>query len=1453
MQNKIVNLIFKFQTTGQNVLNGLNSGVNKASESFNNLSKAAGTTLNKGVKATSDSVKNFGTATAKAAKDAKSLADVSGRANRAFTALGTRVSINREEFLAQNAAVKAYNKSLEESSSVANALERANLAAQAQGVTPQEAKEIANRAQDFSNSTKDSVRDVFNLTKGLKGLSSGDAISAFRGLISLTKVFRSGLAGAIITVGGLVSGIVGLVTAISGIGAAAVAVTRELRELIQRTGAAAEEARDLGFQLSQIAVNANLQDLQEALLNITERFGEASKDAGAIRDSFFALGFTLDEIISFSFEGPIEQFERFQEAINDAENASVALFRARELGAEDLARVLPLLTADPNIRAAASESADRLLIGDAEEQVKTINEIQFAGAELQQVLASVTAASATAFGPAIVNGTKALSSAISTSAKIVGTLLTPLVKITNQVAILIRRFTELAGYLVGDLFRAIDATASKLGDFFNSISLGETLSPLRNALQDFSTEAFIAGRKVAIQYRQGLINGGVEEEGGVFDRLTQARRSFLEKVIEADEAGNTERVIALREQYAQIASVVNNGEQLTLFERFLETGSTVDEIDEVKNALQRVALETKATSEALAKLSPGASVLNDTSDINILDRQLKQLRESLQSFEEESRETRGTLLFNDATTTEEFQLAVNAYLETRKDYQDAINRTQQELTLANLENEFNTSTINTRALATFDKQRARTLELQQDIFEIQKEFTGKIDDQLLQSIIARRRLYETEVNDRQANLEELSSRNQALNLDSLFNFNRTDALNQVSAVGEIYENVATEISEAAEAAFDGIISPEQFQIIKFQASEIEKLLIDETKKIVAANRAVLREDSLDFGELYRNDFSSVNNLSQTVSGITEEVSESRAKLFKAELNGVISADERSAALRRLAASEAAAKQRAVESFEFYNQQQNFQARDLSPLLNFDVSSVRNAERAINDLQQVIRNEELQIENRLRLGQIDPQEAQQLLNEASTLSDEVTARINARARQNLQSDVNGLVRLEDFFKLDGDTTLATIDKVTRDINEAADSQAQSILDFLFVNRNLLSDTQVSTLENALLEVRERAANAISDSNSIAENNQVPINLISSLFTENRPDLSQLGIAQDSFLQDIIAFGDGFRTNVLDNIGLINNAETLKLRFPALDIDFSSFDSAREAISALNQGRIEAISQSNAQVVKELGAQGITNLNEIREEQEKREEAINSFAKELGEKQIPLELSVKFAVKALGGIESVLSSINTLQQGAIDEIQSDISNRASQIADTQSRLREAIEIGDVNEVRSAQARLNGLVAVQKREEALARKKFEDNKKTQKALAIVNIASGVAAALGSGPPPLNFVQAGAVAAAGAVQLAAIERAQFQSSSGLGGAGSLGGNNLGNNTDLNNLSSGLTPEQLIERGQDSNDNKPRNVNVRVTLPNEGLMSPQQVRALIEEVNELSGDGQISNIIIQN
>ena len=73
-------------------------------------------------------------------------------------------------------------------------------------------------------------------------------------------------------------------------------------------------------------------------------------------------------------------------------------------------------------------------------------------------------------------------------------------------------------------------------------------------------------------------------------------------------------------------------------------------------------------------------------------------------------------------------------METRKDYQDAINRTQQELTLANLENEFNTSTINTRALATFDKQRARTLELQQDIFEIQKEFTGKIDNGALEML-----------------------------------------------------------------------------------------------------------------------------------------------------------------------------------------------------------------------------------------------------------------------------------------------------------------------------------------------------------------------------------------------------------------------------------------------------------------------------------------------------------------------------------------------------------------------------------------------------------------------------------------------------------------------------------------------------------------------------------------------
>jgi len=68
--------------------------------------------------------------------------------------------------------------------------------------------------------------------------------------------------------------------------------------------------------------------------------------------------------------------------------------------------------------------------------------------------------------------------------------------------------------------------------------------------------------------------------------------------------------------------------------------------------------------------------------------------------------------------------------------------------------------------------------------------------------------------------------------------------------------------------------------------------------------------------------------------------------------------------------------------------------------------------------------------------------------------------------------------------------------------------------------------------------------------------------------------------------------------------------------------------------------------------------------------------------------------------------------------------------------------------------------------KQKDAILKKHFERQKKMNIAMGIVNTAQAVLQALGSAPPPLNFVLAGVAAAAGALQVNAIRKQTFSGS---------------------------------------------------------------------------------------
>ena len=138
----------------------------------------------------------------------------------------------------------------------------------------------------------------------------------------------------------------------------------------------------------------------------------------------------------------------------------------------------------------------------------------------------------------------------------------------------------------------------------------------------------------------------------------------------------------------------------------------------------------------------------------------------------------------------------------------------------------------------------------------------------------------------------------------------------------------------------------------------------------------------------------------------------------------------------------------------------------------------------------------------------------------------------------------------------------------------------------------------------------------------------------------------------------------------------------------------------------------------------------------------------------------------------------------------------------VASLQSAQQLIGALGRLDDV-ATKEKLKGVERGSAEEDKILREQFERRKKRQKAEALIGVALSVITALGSAPPPVNFILAGANAVAGAVQIAAIDKQTYDGGgSGSGpkppGAGGsinyqLGNQQTGPDISLGQLSSGL------------------------------------------------------------
>ena len=170
------------------------------------------------------------------------------------------------------------------------------------------------------------------------------------------------------------AGVAALGAAAFGAVAGANALNQQLLIAEERTGIAAERLAEYEALLRQTTTGVDFEELQEAITNVSERFGEAAQDAGGIRDAMNALGFSNQEIIDLSqLATAEEQFLAFSQSVQDLPEAELT-FRLKEIGGDDLFRVKGLLKALGDEGSEAQKKIDRLDLAFSKEGIDNLKD-----------------------------------------------------------------------------------------------------------------------------------------------------------------------------------------------------------------------------------------------------------------------------------------------------------------------------------------------------------------------------------------------------------------------------------------------------------------------------------------------------------------------------------------------------------------------------------------------------------------------------------------------------------------------------------------------------------------------------------------------------------------------------------------------------------------------------------------------------------------------------------------------------------------------------------------------------------------------------------------------------------------------------------------------------------------------------------------------------------------------
>ena len=691
----------------------------------------------------------------------------------------------------------------------------------------------------------------------------------------------------------------------------------------------------------------------------------------------------------------------------------------------------------------------------------------------------------------------------------------------------------------------------------------------------------------------------------------------------------------------------------------------------------------------------------------------------------------------------------------------------------------------------------------------------------------------------------------SVNVDGIRDLPKT-----LQAIRVAVKNESAQISEALEFT---AISPEAARQQKARLSELASQLQTQAVESLRETRNTLKDKALDLSSLVNIDTNNVTDITATLKKIQDAAKFETVQIKDAIKITAISNEQRQIQLARIDQVASELREKARQAFLEKQEELSFDAGRFDILGSVNIDGIRDLPKALRDITVAARNEAKQISEALEIRAITPDQAREQTDRLA----EFTSKLQTDATESFRETSNALK--ENAFDLSGlvnfDTSNVTdITAALKEITDAAQIERVEIKDA--INVDVISDeqkqAQLTKIDETARELGERARVSFAEQQQDLSFESGRFDSLESIDIEAVTDLPRtlqsIRQAVRAETQEIsAALGSTAITpedaqrqrDALAELTRDLNAQAVEssistrdsLRSEAFDlgelvkIDTNSFRSVSEGAEAINAAFRQQLKEANLSAVLS------------KEEQQK---VIAEAAKLKAQLDQDLVVDVKLNTQidsvqsTLGNVGTIAGALGTLQNSGVEDDSEARRIRDEEIKAAQEELVAAKESGDAREIASAQNKITQLSALQKKEEAQAKKRFNAYKKTQKAIAIVSTISAGVQVFQETKGDLFTKLAGMAAAlaAGYAQVKAIDRQSFQSSS-IGGTSSGGGGGS---------SSNVSNDQVRDARQDNVTTRRGPAQI-IQIEGDGGLSADALDDLAEKLNNNAANGGVQII----